>query len=303
MMHMTRDWEATFRNWAGPLGDTEDARCAHAESAIRKAIDSHRPLQGRSIQVFAQGSYKHNTNVPAESDVDVCVLCTDTCFQDFSFTPGVTMQTVGLVPATYLYPQFKNDVEAALVARFGQPHVTRGKKAFTIRENTYRVQADALACFEHRRYLRNSGGSLYHECGTEFIADGSGSIVNWPVQHHELGVAKNKATGRRFKALTRVLKNLRNEMADSGVAAATIASFLIECLVYNVPDDRFGHTNYSDDLREIITMAWNATKTDQRCEQWVEVNERKWLFRTTQPWTREQANGFLLAAWHYVGFR
>jgi hypothetical protein len=55
-------------------------------------------------------------------------------------------------------------------------------------------------------------------------------------------VAKNNATGGRFKRIVRVLKRLRNEMADHDVAAAKpIASYLIECFVWNVPNEGFGH--------------------------------------------------------------
>ena len=30
-------------------------------------------------------------------------------------------------------------------------------------------------------------------------------------------------------------------------------------------------------------------------------SERKYLFRSGQPWTREQANAFVVAAWQYLG--
>ena len=54
-------------------------------------------------------------------------------------------------------------------------------------------------------------------------------IINWPEQQHTNGVGKNQATHERFKAMVRVLKNLRNQMDDKGVAASgPISSFLIE---------------------------------------------------------------------------
>jgi len=38
----------------------------------------------------------------------------------------------------------------------------------------------------------------------------------------------NEATGRRFKGVTRILKRLRNEMADEGYEAAkSIPSYLV----------------------------------------------------------------------------
>jgi hypothetical protein len=35
---------------------------------------------------------------------------------------------------------------------------------------------------------------------------------------------------------------------------------------------------------------------------WLEVNDVKYLFHSTQPWTKEQAHAFVSAAWDYVGF-
>jgi hypothetical protein len=55
-------------------------------------------------------------------------------------------------PADYSYATFKNDVGAALTSYFKGGHVIRGNKAFDIKENTYRIAADAVPCFEHRRY-------------------------------------------------------------------------------------------------------------------------------------------------------
>jgi len=108
----------------------------------------------------------------------------------------------------------------------------------------------------------------------------------------------------RFKGVTRILKELRFEMVDAGIAAARpLPSYLVECLVFNAPTSDFGHSFVYDDVREVIASVYNATKTDERCREWGEVNELKYLFRPTQPWTREQANAFLLAAWRHVGFK
>jgi hypothetical protein len=116
-------------------------------------------------------------------------------------------------------------------------------------------------------------------------------------------VGKNEATGSRFKYITRALKRLRNEMADRGMAAAKLVpSYFIECLVWNVPNEGFGHNEYTADVRYVLAHTWNETLTDDRCREWGEVNELKYLFRPGQPWTREQAHAFLDIAWNNIGF-
>lgn len=72
--------------------------------------------------------------------------------------------------------------------------------------------------------------------------------------------------------------------------------------MWNVPDSQFGHDEYSDDVRAILVSLFTSTKEESACSEWGEVNELKYLFRTSQPWTREQANSFVVAAWNYVGF-
>src|SRR6185437_15613243 len=105
-------------------------------------------------------------------------------------------------------------------------NVTRGKKAFDIHENTYRIDADAIACFEYRRYEDNGT----YLTGTSFQPDSGKRVINWPEQNYENGVAKNGETGQRFKNVVRIFKRLRNKMAEEDIAAAEpIPSFLIEC--------------------------------------------------------------------------
>ncbi|MBI4305605.1 MAG: nucleotidyltransferase [Chloroflexi bacterium] len=295
---MARDWEAAFESWAQPPSQTELEKCENAVRAIRKAVDAHSTLSLKDIAVFAQGSYRNRTNVRADSDVDVCVCCRNSIF--FDLPDGMQSADVGIsTPADYSYSSFKNDVHVALASYFGSSAVKRGNKAFDIHENTYRVSADTVACFEYRRYNRNGS----HLVGTSFLPDSGGRIINWPDQNYENGVAKNDRTGRCFKALVRILKRLKGEMEEGGYGSARdVPSYLVECLVWNVPDDGFGHSTRRADLRYALAHLFNETRDDESCKEWGEINELKYLFRSSQPWTRQSANRFLHEAWNYVGF-
>ena len=81
---MSRDWETQFRQWASPPGKTEQDRCDNAVSAIRNAIKASEKLKTRSISVIAQGSYRNNTNVRKDSDVDIGIVCSDSLLNDYS---------------------------------------------------------------------------------------------------------------------------------------------------------------------------------------------------------------------------
>lgn len=295
------DWEKTFTAWTKPSSDTEKDKYEHAESMIRDAIRASPWLAGKNIRVYAKGSYANNTNVRLDSDVDICVEA-GCFFFDHSAVPSFNPDAAAIVvPCGYTFEDYKNQVENALVAKFGRPGVTRGDKAFDVHENSYRVDADVVACWGHRRYV-----DQYHyiePTGTQFSSDGGEPVINWPQQQYDNGVAKNKATGGRFKLITRAVKRLRNEMAENRIAAAQpIASYLIECLMWNVPNEDLGHATYSADIRDALIHVYTATNAVAGCSEWGAINELKYLFRSSQPWTREQVNAFVLAAWRYVGF-
>lgn len=295
---MNQQWEDKFRSWAQSPSQAETQRLENAERAIREAIQGSQKLKQRNIKVFTQGSYRNRTNVRRDSDIDVGVLCYDTFFYDMP--EGKTRESFGIDPATYSYGQFKDEIGEALVGYFGVSAVNRGNKAFDIKEGRSQVEADVAPFFEHRRY----DATERYFSGVELRADDGARIINWPEQHYANGNEKNKGTSRRYRALVRVLKSLRNEMEEKGVSAARpIIGFLSECLIWNVPDGSFGRTTYYEDLRSALVHLWEPTKTDGGCQQWGEVSELKYLFRPHQKWTRQQANDFILAAWQYVGFQ
>jgi hypothetical protein len=295
------DWETVFRGWASPPSETEQTKCDNAERMIRDAIQNHSGLADLDLVVFPQGSYRANTNVRQDSDVDICVCSKKYFYADYA--EGITSSFVGNSESGVSYDLFKNMVGEALTKKFGKDWVTRGNKAFDVHENSYRIDADVVPAFEHRRYFRRPSGVIDYVAGVEFCPDNGGSVINWPEQTHRNGVNRNNATGRRYKSVIRVLKRLRNRMHAEGIPESeNIASFLIECLVWNVPTDKFGHDRIVDDVREALSHAWFHTYAAARSYEWGEVSELKYLFRNAQPWTVRQAESFLWAARSYLGF-
>ena len=60
----------------------------NAERVIREALqaDSFLKTFDPAPRVFVQGSYKANTNVRADSDVDICILLPETYFWSIQFS-------------------------------------------------------------------------------------------------------------------------------------------------------------------------------------------------------------------------
>ena len=92
-------------------------------------------------------------------------------------------------------------------------------------------------------------------------------------------------------------------MSDNNIQQSKdVPGFLIECLVWNVPDSGFAHENWTGDVRACLAHIFNNTKQEDTCRDWGEVSELKYLFRGPQKWTRLQAFSFIDKAWDYIGF-
>ena len=295
---MARDWETTFGQWAKPPGKTEQQRCDNAVKAIRNAVSKSEDLWNRNIRVFVQGSYRNNVNVRRDSDVDVGVLCFDSFYP--TYPEGLTAKSFEHSDATYHYGTFKQELFTALVSHFGADAVHRGNKAIDVRENSYHVEADVAPFFEHRRYVDASR----YLSGVMLQPDRGGRVINWPEQHYENGVDKNKSTSLRYKGGVRILKSLRLELAAAGVAAATpMAGFVVECLVWNAPDRCFSFDTWDQRVQSFLRYLWQNTRDASACDEWGEVSELKYLFRGSPASKRGQAHAFINAAWDHVGVR
>jgi hypothetical protein len=299
-------WEERFQSWATPPGETEADRIENAVTAIRKAMNADNKL-APITKVYVQGSYRNRVNVRQESDVDIGVLYTGGGHYG-DYPEGLSAASFGLCDHPYSYAQFKVDVAKALVKRFGESGVHRGSKAFDIHPNSYRVDADVVPVFEHRRYKRD--GSFYS--GVQLFPDTGGTIINWPEQllngwpqqHYEKAVAKNEETKRTFKGTVRILKKLRVVMEEAGIESAkSIPGFLIECMVYNVPKDRFFYSTWDEVVTRVIRNIRTNTSTGDACKDWVEVSGWKWVFRGQPDSKRSAAYKFIDEAWDYIGVR
>ena len=305
---MSTDWESTFNSWSKSPGQSEADRIDNAVTAVRKALDADGFL-AENTKVFVQGSYRNRVNVRQESDVDIGVLYTGPSFYAH-YPPGKTQEDFGHIDGTYSYKEFKERVGSALVARFGSTSVKRGNKAFDIHANTYRVDADVVPLFVHRRYSEDGT----YICGVQLNADDGSRIQNWPErllddphwprQHYENAVLKNRATSRGYKGVVRILKKLRHVMLERGIEAANpVPGFLVECLVWNVPNDCLIHETWDKNVHATLVHLWSNTKTLETCQDWCEVSDLKYVFRGSPDKKLSDTHAFINAAWDFIGIR
>ncbi len=295
---MARYSEDTLNNWRKPPSDTEETKLSNIERMVRECINEDATLKNMGIKTFGQGSYVNDTNVRLNSDVDLNVQYVDAFY--FDLPHGMTGSDFGFNnPISYSAPNFKNDVQSALVRKFGDD-VKRKNKCVAIEGNTNRVGADVVPTWKYRRYSRNGS---YVE-GVRFFADSGQTVTNFPIQHIENGKEKNRQTQRRFKRLTRIYKRIRAKMIEDGENVnGNITSFLLECLLWNVPDRIFNdYETWTDRLKESIRFLYHKTEEENNCKDWCEVSGLLYLFSSERKWSPGDVNVYLLQLWRYLEY-
>lgn len=284
--------------WSKPPSETEEDKCRNAVEGITRAINAK---FGSSVSIFLQGSYKNRTNVKKDSDVDIVVRHNDYYFGNTQYLTEEEKQLYNQIPSsTYTYKNFKNDIQQLLENEFEYGEVERKDKCIKVWGNTYRVNADVVPCFVHKRLQTHNSAS---DEGIEFITDADNHIISFPQQHFDNGTKKNNNTDTFFKSVVRILKNARNSLIDQGtILEKSMPSFFLECLVWNVPDSNLAKGTYTEATKSAIYTIWNDMGSASKAQDYAEVNNLKWLFRGNNDRTPLQAKNFMQQAWAYFDF-
>jgi hypothetical protein len=197
----------------------------------------------KSFEVFLQGSYGNDTNIRADSDVDVIVMLTSIFRSDISRLPKEQADAYrrAFSDATYRLADFKNEVVAQLRSAYGSQSVYVGNKSVKIGRSSDRLGADVVVCHQYRYYYKfySTSNQSYDE-GILFTTSSGDEIINYPKLHSKNCTAKHQSTGNRFKPLVRVLKNMRGRLIGDGQIGQDLApSYFIEGMLYNVPETQF----------------------------------------------------------------
>lgn len=298
---MARDWETWLRNSVGPASGTEEQDRDRTEKRIREAILKDDRLSG-SVRVFAKGSYANNTNVRRDSDVDIAVEWKTWAYVSKTNQASkyswhhLGVKTGDSRPSPSEYRRW---VEQALCTALGTRYVdTTGNKAITVAGSSTTLDADVVPCFRHERY---DGPGREPHVGIRLYPKNGDIVENWPEQNRVNGIRKNDAsfTRRRYKELVRALKRLENDMVESGRLSNEVHGYFIECLLYNLPNRVFLADSYKATTMSLLAEIWQAIENERQID-WVEVNALKWLWRSGQTWTPQEASDFAYRAWNYI---
>ena len=217
--------ESTLSKWSHHQAGTAFKQ---AHVPIREALDAYKELSQFKYEVFLQGSYKNDTNLGGDSDVDVVIRLASKLKPRVVALSGEQLQEDGSHRfALERWQSFRDHAMKAMRARFGKA-VKSGRKTIKLPKGKIPADADLVVTLGHR-----DGIGFY-------LPDEGRWVVSFPQQHHQRGLKKEKATNKRFKRTIRMFKAARNRLVDKGSLTKDYApSYFIECLLYNVPDDLF----------------------------------------------------------------
>src|SRR6266581_4330124 len=285
--------ESQLETWSHQGSVSQSSTTYNAIKSALKVAGS--PYANKNYEVFLQGSYGNDTNIYAESDVDIAIKLND-CWQSdltkLSEDEKVAYKA-SYPDAKYTHVDFRRDVLAVLTGEYGDD-LDEGDNAIAIAASGSRRKADVIVAIQFRRYykFRTTSDQSYDE-GICFYNRTGERIANYPKQHSENCTKKHQNTNEWFKPMVRVFKNLRGTLIDNRMLEKGAApSYYLEGFLYNVPDELF-NTSYGDCFCNAINWIQKADKAAKG--NFVCANEQYYLLREGSPvtWREAKCEAFL----------
>lgn len=281
--------EAQLETWSHQ-GAIVTAKATH--ESVRYALSCYRWPENIQYEVYLQGSYKNDTNIRGDMDVDVTVQLNSPFYSNLTQDQK---RILGLQPASYGWVDFRHDVLSALQAHYGTQVIVEGNKCLKLVADGGRLPADVVVCVQYRKY-RSVHIEDFVEGMTFWQRDTNQEIINHPKIHYENGVKKHQDTNGRFKPIVRMFKNLRDFLVEKDRSSNGLApSYFVECALYNVPNDSFS-SSYQDTFCAAVNWLDQADLTGLVCQssevplcgiapgQWPEQNAKQFLQRLVKLW-------------------
>ena len=222
--------ESTLSRWSHHQAATAFTQ---AHLPIRAALDAYKWPSEIKYEVFLQGSYKNDTNLGGDSDVDVVVRLNQRLRPRVAELSGRLLQEDASHQGAYRrWKSFRDHALKAMRARFGNA-AESGRKTLKVPKGKIPADADLVVTLSATRE------------GVAFLSPRM--KIRWVVSYPAAAPStrdQKKERGHeasRFKRTVRIFKAARNRLVEkkSSSPKNDAPSYFIECLLYNVPDDLF----------------------------------------------------------------
>ena len=153
-----------------------------AHESIRKAIAKYKGWAKKpKYGIFLQGSYKNDTNLRHDSDVDVVVQLAARLRPRVAALSGLELeQNQSHQLARKRWQSFREQLLEVLIAIYGKKAVTLGRKSLKLAKGKIPASADVVV-------------TLHYETGLAFYLPGDRRwVVSYPQQHYERGFKRKR---------------------------------------------------------------------------------------------------------------
>ncbi len=285
-------------------GATTTAKTTH--ESVRAALEHgssliKNRLSDKTVEIHLQGSYKDDTNIYGDSDVDILVELNSTFGHSAHELPDSQKlaHDSAYKSADYDWKDFRRDVIISLEKYYGKSLIdSSGSKSIKLLPKPGRIKADIVPVIRYRKYnYFHNIGNYNAERGVKlYNVTTEESIVNYPHHHFNNGCAKNakERTNGLFKPVVRIIKNARTHLVNSGIIEEGKApSYFLQSLIYNVPDENFV-LNYETSIFNVLKYLYTTPIDNFVCQ-----NEMHALFPTSgvsaTQWNKQNAVDAIVA--------
>jgi len=271
--------ESQLETWSHQ-GAVKTAKATH--ESIRNALDSYKWPNEVDCKPYLQGSYKNDTNIFGDMDVDVVVQLNSLFYSNLS---EEQRRNLGLYPASYGWTDFRLDILKALREYYDPKTIAEGNKSIKLKATPQ--PADVVVCVQYREY-RSLNIDDYTEGMTFWTKNDDRQVKNYPKIHYDNGIKKNQNTNNQFKPIVRIFKNMRNLLRNRNYISNDLTpSYFLECLLYNIPNEKF-IGSYQEMVHNILSWLNNASLSSFMCQN----NQLKLFGNTPEQWSEHNAKQF-----------
>ena len=172
--------ESTLARWSHHQAGTAFKQ---AHLPIREALNAYKELSQFKYEVFLQGSYKNDTNLGGDSDVDVVVRLSSKLTPRVADLTGQRLQEDASHKVAYQrWESFRDHALKAMRSRFGNA-AKSGRKTLKVPKGKLPADADLVVTLGFKQ-----GIGFY-------LPDEQRWVVSDPQQHHARGTKKSGSRG------------------------------------------------------------------------------------------------------------
>lgn len=249
---------------------------------IKEILEKFETSFGDKIKVFLQGSYKNNTNINSNSDIDIVAQL----YTVFMSNIGNSEDNKKLnfsknfsdyekkcydesFDSTTKHELFKNELFNFLNNNLQKENVSKWSKTIKCKIKNSTFTFDIVPAIEYRFYKefinKNTkfieGNAIYNDKKSQYI-------INFPKQTYKNSIKKMELTDFFYKRTVRIFKNImHNDIKDEYLK---ISSFALESILYNVENNIYKIKN--DNERVLKICLW-VLFNDNKFNSWKEPNE------------------------------